>query len=118
MSSRSVEKEEEDRIYVNVLMGDRLKYIRQAINVNQDKMAEKLCINTARLSTIETGKATRNFSILIRLLLVFQRVDVTFNDLVSEKFDRKEIKKRIQEARARNRENVVIKASSVIVKTR
>lgn len=116
--AKKVEREEEDRLYVNVLLGDRIKYVRQASAANQDVMAQRLCITTARLSTLERGLTMRNYSILIQLLLTFHRLDVTLADFLGEKFDRKEIKQRVKAAQTRNRDNVVKNAFSIVVKTR
>ena len=116
--AKKIETEDDDRLLVNVRLGDRIKFIRQAIHKNQPDLADSLCISEDRVSTLERGMSMRNFSILIRLLLIFQRIDISLGDLIGEHFDRAEIKKRVEAARTRNRSMCVIKSTSVIVNTR
>lgn len=108
----------EKRIFISVLLGERIKFIRQSIHENQTHLANSLCISEDRISSLERGETLRSFSILIRLLLIFQRLDVSLYDLISINFDRVEIKKRVLAARSRNQSRYVIADSSILVNSK
>ncbi len=106
--------EADPRLLVNVRIGKRIQVIRQSLNINQDIFADSLCISVDRLSSLENGSVLRNFSILIRILLIFDLIDVSFDDLVAETFDKNEVMSRIDNARSKNGSTYVIKAPTLI----
>lgn len=94
--------ETDKRIIVSVRLGERVKRIRQNLNLNQDQFSEALSITLDRLSSLETGSTLRNYAILIKILIIFQRVNVSMYDLISESLTQKQINTKIKAAREKN----------------
>lgn len=94
------------RLYVNVLLGTHIKFIRNILNIKQSVFAEQLCISEDRLSSLECGKTMRDFSIIIKILLRFNRFGITLNDLLDTDFDKAEIRERVLSSRENNRNNL------------
>jgi transcriptional regulator with XRE-family HTH domain len=52
---------------VRKMMGKQIKTLRQARNMSQEELSEKISINSKYLSAIERGKANPTLSVLTRL---------------------------------------------------
>lgn len=104
--------ETDKRIIVSVRLGERVKRIRQ--NLNQDQFSEALNITLDRLSSLETGSTLRNYAILIKILIIFERVNVSMYDLISESLTQKQINTKIKAAREKNGSKYQINVGTLV----
>ncbi|GEM_PF-6891455 len=89
---------------LNRRLGIRIRFLREHLQYKQSDIADRLGITLDRYEDIESGWTTSDFSILVRILQLFQYFGLTFYDIFEVHFNEIEWKTKIEEHLKQNKE--------------